>query len=390
MPPKRSLRKPLLALFGSGRQPPIERQALFQPLVFFRGFFVLLLSFGFTVDLSAQVSPSDEVLDTAPIFEKLNKRSANIFEGKPFDEVIGELAEQANVAVWVDRKVDHSKTISAGQVGPTVYTSMRRIAEIRGCAMMSVRDILLIGRPEWVEKTAVSLARLPKNSLHPIDVSWSNADTPTEIIASIIDAADLGGKPIDLPHDLWAANEWSSIDPAVALTLVLAQFDLRIVAGSFPSRMDVEPATAEERYVVQYEITAERTKFLAAVRQADRASQVRTRGNRVLVSTTAAGHRAGIDRLFIERSEKTSRPMDLDTENLAFHLLNTPAIQVFEKLASAAERTCVIQESAAEASQTLVSFETNKSSFRKLVAEVARQANVTAQWTDQSLIISGL
>ncbi|TWU43068.1 hypothetical protein Q31b_21050 [Novipirellula aureliae] len=389
MPQKRPLRETHPALFGPGPQPWFRPSSSPEKFIFFRCFFVLLLSVGFHVKLSAQVSPPETTLDSAPIFAKLSQRSVNVFDGNPFGEALDELAEQANVAIWIDRKIDHSATISAGQVGPTVYLSMQQIAEIRDCVIMPVRDILLVGRPEWVEETAVSLARLPNDSLDPINVSWSNATTPSEIVESILDEAKLRAEAIDLPHDLWAANEWASVDPAVALTLVLAQFDLRLVAATFPKRMKVESATARERYAVKYEVTPERTKFLAAVRQRDRASQVQTQGQTMVVSASAAAHRAGTNQFFIEQSKMASSPTDLDTENLALNLLNTPANQVFEKLAGAAERTCVIQDSAEEACKTLVSFEAKKSSFRKLVAEVARLAEVTAEWTDQSLIISG-
>ncbi|WP_146400407.1 hypothetical protein [Planctomycetes bacterium CA13] len=329
-------------------------------------------------------------------------QSTAVINGKEFGLAIREFADQADASVWIDRHVDHSAPIDAGQVGPTVYMAMKQIAQTRECVVMPIAGVVLVGRPEWVDATATSIGSIVQSASvwstpKRIDVQWSEATTPNDSLSRIFDAASMNPTHRALDHDLWPAQRWKSIDPAVAIALVLAQFDLTFASPSLPKRLATEPIDVSNRYAQKYDLGAYRTKVLAVIRRKDRSSSAKTDRGLLEVTATASAHRMGIDEFFTtqaknHRDKNRRTPVSLDTNNVSLNLLNTPAIEIFEKLASATGRACVIDSEAKRACEKMVSLEAKETSFRKLATQIAEQISdqgiIKAIWSRNSLTIS--
>ncbi|WP_345685564.1 hypothetical protein [Novipirellula caenicola] len=330
-----------------------------------------------------------------PFFARLTATSRAIVDGKPFRSVISELADRVEIPIVLDRHVDPSVNVHVGQIGPTVFAGIQQVAESRGCVVMPVGGVLLVGRPEWVDGTSESILSLStapgKAASTKIDVQWPVATTPSEAIRRIATASGQATPLRELPHDLWPAANWKSIDSDVATTLVTAQFDHPPLPNGSPSQagaVSKTAASAAKRFTIPYRLDANRTAVIAAIRGVDRQSKLSHSGNEIEITATAAAHRAGIQAFLASQAARQAASVSLDKENLTLTLQNTSAREVLEKLAAAAGRACRIDPAAEGSCSQLITMSMQNASLRQLVQEIAKQAGVDVTWTDDTLVVS--
>ncbi len=84
----------------------------------------------------------------------------SIVDGKSFRNGVTGIAKQAQLNVWIDRRVDPTSPVIAGPVGPTVFAAIGKLAARRDCVLMPVANVLLVGRQDWVDQTASSILSL--------------------------------------------------------------------------------------------------------------------------------------------------------------------------------------------------------------------------------------
>ncbi|TWU40831.1 hypothetical protein [Novipirellula artificiosorum] len=327
-----------------------------------------------------------------PMIRQLAAPTSAVVDGKPFREAVAELAGRSDLSVWVDRAVDPSVRIHAGQVGPTVYLALKQLAATGQCVVMPIDNVVLIGRATWVDATTASLMSLRavtrKRRSPPLqDLAWPEATTPTEALKIVFDRGKISAATIPMPHDLWPAKQWSSIDPGVATCLLLAQFERTLDPEAFPKRLVVIPMDRTRQYKVRYDVAEGRSEMVAAIRRVDREMSVRTVEAGFEITATASAHRAAIDTFLTELADDLGGPGDIDTPNVTLNLANMPADQVFHHLAGTAGRDCVIAADAATLCKQLVFYQAEKVTLRQVTDKVAEQVGVKVVWTDEQLLI---
>ena len=169
----------------------------------------------------------DDFSEASPIYGKLATPMNSVFDGKSFRSAVTGIAEQVGLNLWLDRHVDPTSVVEVGPSGPNVYGAIERIAASRDCVLMPVGNVLLVGRPEWVAAATAAVMTIPDASSADarVKVAWEDLTTPSTALARA--AGKATNVSPELPHDLWPKTTWTDVNPAVAVALVLAQFDLQ-------------------------------------------------------------------------------------------------------------------------------------------------------------------
>jgi hypothetical protein len=336
---------------------------------------------------------ADDFSERDPIFSKLAAPMTSIVDGMPFREGLNRIAEQAEVNLWIDRQVDPTAPIvAAGPVGPTVFAAIQKLADQRSCAVMPVANVLLVGRPEWVDQTAASLLMLELTETEKLaDVSWDDLVTPSEAIAQAAsEFAAVGGAAVKvdprLPHDLWPATTWKQIDRRVAVTLVLAQFGRKPQSTTNISTFKSVAASGAGRFTRRYSQGKANAAIRDAMNDADSSSRVRSIKGWIQGTGSIAAHRAAVAAIFDGLAVANAPDPDVDTFTLK--KLTTTAENAFIQLARSAQKTCVIEPAAIGFCKKTISIEGEDVTLRTLIKMVADQAGVVAEWQGDKIVIS--
>jgi hypothetical protein len=311
----------------------------------------------------------------------------SVIDGKPFRDALQQVARQGQVNLLVDRRVDPTAPVSPGSLGPDIYTSIKQIAQQRDCVVMPVSGVLVVGRPEWVDATAASLMMLTQpGDAAATTVNWPTLTTPTEALNR---AAGEAPGNIALPHDLWPATQWTGIAPQVATTLVLAQFDRRLGKGSLTGRtpLTAVPVEAVQHSTRRYQAGKHSALLRQTIEQTDPAAKLRSVRGRWDVSATATAHRLATDALMVALAvPKMAKPNE-DKRQFSLEL-KAPAGDAIRKFAATANLVCVIDDTADAACRSIVTLRAKDKTLRELIELVAEQADVTATWLDNKVVIT--
>ena len=320
-----------------------------------------------------------------PLIARVTTPMLMLIEGRPFRLAAEEIARRGGVNLWIDRGVDPTATVDVGRVGPTLYDALAAVAHSQDCVIFPLRGVVLIGRPQRVDAVASELLdpdRVPRQ-IASAEVGWDDLTTPAEALAIA-----LGGLPRladnddPLPHDLWPAVRWTSVERSVATALVRGQFEpahesrhpLSFTRGyAWPRR---GPESAPEH---------QRSRWQASVTPADPAARVRViapRGSSPValeVRGNAAAHRVAIALLSeqVSAARGESPPRD-DRRTFSLKIENKPAAAVIRELAAADGRQCQID--APLRGDALVSLEAQDQTLRQLAEMVAQLAGLELRW----------
>ncbi|NND96598.1 MAG: hypothetical protein HKN47_04635 [Pirellulaceae bacterium] len=305
-----------------------------------------------------------------------------VIDGKPFRETIQQIAEQANVNVWIDRQVDPTTPVAAGQLGPTAYESFQQVAAQRDCVVMAAANIVLIGRPGWVDMTAASI--LPSvRTLARVDIRWDLLTTPSEALAITTgtEAAELPA----LPHDLWPAVHWQQLSRPVATNLVLSQFNRRTQETQTVRTLEIVPAVDAKPVTRRY-TTDEKLKPLIA--QIDPTAQIKTLKSATAVTATAKSHRLISAKLLKQAAAKVGAGNKTDDRTFSLKLVNKMAGAAITQFAQASNQKCEIRPDATQACSQLISLDANNKTLNELMELVAAQAGVSLTFDDGTVVVT--
>lgn len=330
---------------------------------------------------------ADDVTQRDPFVARLAAPMDSFVKGKPFREAILDIARQAKINVWVDRLVDPTTPVQVGSVGPTVYTAVSRLGEERDCVVMPVANILLVGRPTWVDQSAASLLSLKlkldnKNAV--ADVRWDDLTTPIEAFQIASAATEVDLTPT-LPHDLWPATSWTQIDRRAAITLVLAQFDRRPQSAVSLNKMRTDKASAAGKFERRYELDKSCLPALRATfSRVDRRGRIEPQAGFLVANGSVTAHRSALDEAFKKLAENV-KPVAPASANFEVNL-EAIAADALQQLAAKLGKQCEIAEDARDACQQVVTAK-GVFSLRSLIEHIAKEAKVTVTWLDQKLVI---
>lgn len=331
---------------------------------------------------------ADEFNSQASLYRQLLAPMTSVIDGKSFREAIVRVAEQAELNIWIDRRVDPTALVNAGQLGPNVYAAIKQIAATRECVVMPVAGVLLIGRPEWVDATADVLIKMTGPSADdPVNVRWDDLTTPGDAIKTIV-----GDQPegLQLPHDLWPTTAWAKIDRHVAIALVLAQFDQQppVAKDLDGNLVGIEFSDPASRGSCRrrYRTDKYAKEFRSALSHADRRSAVKAEGNVLVAQATSKAHRLATDKLIGRMAaDVVAKPANEAVFSLKLKERAGAAIGAF---AQRAGRKCVIEPDARELAEKVVSLEANNKTLRQLAEMVARNAGLVVDWKEKEVVVS--
>ncbi|OYP37031.1 hypothetical protein [Rhodopirellula sp. MGV] len=326
-------------------------------------------------------------------------------------DLVAEIPNQPHrhLNVWVDRKVDPDAPVSPGELGPTRYQSLVKIAEASGCVVFPVDNCLLFGRPAWVAEMADKLlsqsARINRqnesnnSSRHLIDVEWPDLTTPKEAAdliltqipfsapKSLVSQVRVQMRGGDLPHDLWPACRLQSVSPVTAIALVYGQF------AKFRTNADAQSA-----FSACYRFAGLKAKLEPLV-TSDPTINVRAERDGTVVTATLGVHQelcAAV--LAIEPREKianagASEPdplkrLQADKRTFSLTVADQKAGAVLAKLFSTGGVEFKFDASANPSLSKLVSFEAKDQTLWQLVHLIAEKSSLKIRAHEQVLLVT--
>lgn len=338
--------------------------------------------------LAADHAEASELSDQDELFRRLVAPMKSVVDGKSFRDALATIANQAQVNLWLDRRVDPTVPVALGVVGPTAFAAIDKLAKSRDCAVMPIANVLLVGRASWVDQTAALIMNLPSDSTLPsIDVDWEDLTTPKEALIAVA-GADVNVTPT-LPHDLWPSTTWRGIDRHVAIVLILSQFNVQADTSRDITALTTHPIDADGVCVGRYslgELNADlRESFQHYDQRGKFDSKSSVRKGTLVYKGPIAVHRQAIVSVM-----ESIRPQatDIDESTFTIKQMHTSAKNAFEQLAKMAGRTCQIEAAAVQTCTTIVSLEAADLTLRQLVDRVAIEAGVTATWSTDTIVIS--
>jgi len=344
--------------------------------------FVALVTF-ITLFTCNKHSTGDDLSEATPIYTKLATPMNSVFDGKSFRSAINGIAEQVGLNVWLDRRVDPTATVKIESSGSTVYGALEQIAASRDCVLMPVGNVLLIGRRDWVASVTTAIMASPTTQANPqsklINVKWDDLTTPTTALHRAT-----GNTSQTLPHDLWPKTEWSQINQDVAISLILAQFDLQFDKSLFPQRLVTSTMDRSDRFERRYSNSLARV-VRPAVTQADIKSRVRLSGKWLDANANFDAHLSATQAIFAALKPKLPDP---DKDTFTLKQMRTTAGSALQQLCGVAGRRCEIAPDARKLCETIVTVEGKDATLRELIELVASQAGVKATWSDGVISIS--
>lgn len=347
--------------------------------------FVLIASLNLVLS-AATLSQADDLSESSPIYGKLASPMNSVFDGKSFRSAIAGIAQQVDLNVWLDRRVDPTSPVKVESSGSTVYGALEQIAASRDCVLMPVGNVLLVGRHDWVAKLTATILNHPPTtnqaSSKLIDVNWDDLTTPTAALERVLGTKS--GAAQTLPHDLWPKTSWKQINQNVAIALILAQFDLQFDPSLFPQRLVTSPLAPRDRFSRRYSSTLART-VRPTITSVDAKSRVRLSGQWLQTNADFNGHHSATQAIFAALQPKLPDP---DKDTFTLKQMRTSAGNALQQLCRVAGRRCEIADNAKQACETTVTVQGKDATLRELIELVASQAGVKATWGEGVISIS--
>lgn len=337
-------------------------------------------------------------------------------DGQTMQEAIDQIVQQVDSGSrpqrwtwWRDGSIDPHQIVSLNLAGGSAAQAITQLTKPQGWEAFPIPGILLVGRPEWIDRTLAHCVSSPQAT--SVDLTWPRGTTSREAMRRVVETSG-ASVPIAadfdwLPHDVWREANFQQVDPWHVASLMLSEFRYvtprafpleRLVTRDGELPPQVEFLSPEDtrwknvRFQMSYPVQGSGTAIRQAVQSFDRTAAFRSGRDgqqRLLrVNTTPAGHRAAW-RAVWENAEVPAQIARAGREaTYDLKLLNKPAEVVLQQFAGAAGKQLKISEDAKLRSQTLVSLDAQKKTLRELAESIAQQANLQLVWGDVLIEVS--
>ncbi|QDT11708.1 hypothetical protein [Planctomycetes bacterium K23_9] len=321
---------------------------------------------------------ADDFLAGGRFYQQLTAPMSLVIQGKPFRATLVQVANQAEVNIWVDRFVDPSQIVDPGQLGPNVFAALANVAEQQNCVAMPVANVVLIGRADWVDATAAAVMPTA-NSIPRSDVSWEQLTTPRQALAKTNGASV--EKTLALPHDLWPAVTLNHVQKPVAVNLILAQFGRRL---SSPNQVDTAktlPLSANEKVTRRY---TQNDGLKSAIGTLSDPPALNSRSSIASIELTAKQHRILTTAVLGNASSNTPK-RSLDERHIeSLKIDKSKAGSILNQLAGVAKMKCIFAPSAQAARDKIISVDIKDKTLRQVIEIVAKESGLKVAWSDNS------
>ena len=359
-----------------------------------------LLIVGLVVTVVAAVcSPqnvfADDFRRKTKFWALLNAPMTAVVDGMPMRDALERIRQAVGINLCLDRQVDPTSPVKPGALGPTIFVALKKIAAERGCVVMPVCNVVLVGRPPWVDRTAASMLASEGSEAREdaadrfVNVSWPTLSTPAEALVAVAGDDRPAGLGELLPHDLWQEQKWEQIERNVATALVLAQCDLYLAERREGSsgRLLTEHRSITEPFDRMYSPDLKSSVLRKAISSHDRKSRAVVDDDILLVKATVAAHRVGTNALLTEFAKSVAASEPKDSKTFSLKRTQTSAGAALMQFAQAAGRKCIIEDDAVEACQKQITLEAKDETIKNLINRIAKKIDVMVVWGDQQIVV---
>ncbi|QEG02167.1 hypothetical protein Mal15_62510 [Stieleria maiorica] len=259
-----------------------------------------VITFLYPGELSNQISAAEPLSQKDEFAQWLQEPHTGLVDGRSLRLALQIAAAHQtqpsrHINVWVDRRVNPDSPVSPGNLGPTRYASLCKIAASAGCVCYPLDNCVVIGRPAWVaelSRQVYSQADDAAPNRHAtrgpagnrIDLQWPDLTTPNEALEMI--RGHMDDRRADLPatntfpHDLWPETLLRDISPQLALHLIAGQF------------LDVRKADENDAPFARTYQFAAAQDALKSIQNIDPNLRFDVSGGRLRLQATPAAHQA--------------------------------------------------------------------------------------------------
>ena len=380
---KRSHHRAVLSLVAKNWAGKPQTIAFLRFLVVFLTFSEVACGFNDSHEATA-APPAPPAVVSPALATKLTADFRVSLIDKPLREALASLADAAQINVWLDRRVDPTTLISTDASANTVYLAIVSAAKSANLDVHAVDSVILVGRVEWIDRTAAAIRELPRLG-DPANVQWPELTTPSQAYLACTQQAEADlVTASQLPHDLWPELRWSAIPSEIAKLMVTAQFDLKTSTNG----QGLIPITVSPRCQASYPLGKHTQVVRSVVTASDQRATLKDADNRLVVTATSAAHRLATDAWLRLPAVDTKKTLDVDKVKFTLRLQNAVIEQVLQQLATTSGRKLAIHADVASACKQPISLEVKDESLRELSQRIGNEAGVQVSWTDSELQVN--
>ncbi|MEM6689269.1 MAG: hypothetical protein AAF664_07585 [Planctomycetota bacterium] len=187
--------------------------------------------------------------------ESLAECTEMIVDGRTLRQGLRRVSEPSKINLWIDRQIDPTQPVSLGLMKGSRLELMKRIANQHDAVLGYTDNIVLVGRPVWVDGMTAATSKLELHRTSRSSIKWPKLTTPNEALKITLRQAQAKSDSKDLqelPHDLWPEYSFTSVNPRAVERLIRGQFAAlatleKLAESSIPTTipLDNQPAFLE-------------------------------------------------------------------------------------------------------------------------------------------------
>ena len=334
---------------------------------------------------------------TGPALRKqLDTRLSLVWGQREVREALASLANSTGVAIFLDRRIDPSRTLDLSVTDEPLKTVLLRVAEQVEGGVSLVGSVVYVGPKETAGKLA-TLAALRRHSAGEFAATVKSAIVKSESLAwdelteprlLIVDVAKRAGVTIEnaeaIPLDLWRAGEWPAMPWPERLTILLAGFDLTYEPAG-PESIRLVPIPRELEFEKSYTPRGAVERAAADLKRIAPAAKIAVEGKRLRVAASAEDHER-IERLLSGESVTTTK-VTPGQKRYTLTVENQPAGAVVKTIAGQLGKELTYDPAAVEKLQTKVSFTVKDVPLEELMARTLGPLGLTYRIEGPALVI---
>jgi hypothetical protein len=356
------------------------------------GFIVLLLAGG------TPLSGQQPTWKTGTALRKQLETPLSLVWGqREVREAVASLANSTGVAMFLDRRIDPSRTLDLTATDESLKAVLQRVAERFDGGDSLVGSVVYIGPKETAGKLA-TLAALRRQSVGEFSATVNSAMTKSEPLAwddlaeprtLLVELAKQGGVTIENPeailHDLWPASQWPAMPWPERMTLLLAGFNLTYEPAG-PNAIRLVPIPEALEFEKSYTPRGSAEKAAADLKRLVPAVTIVVAGGSLRVAASAEDHER-IDRLLRGESVATTK-VTPGQKRYTLTVENQPAGAVVKTIAGQLGKELTYDPAVVEKLRTKVSFTVKDVPLEELMAQTLGPLGLTYRIEGPALVIA--
>lgn len=353
---------------------------------------------GLIVALATMAASSSADDFPRPVSAPLRTSLRIVVEGKPLGETVADLGARTGLRVWIDRRVDPSRSLSRDGYGPTAGEILEQFADEHDLELAIADEVALLGPPPISERAATemmaawdslvaSTTASPDHrtaSLAEIRaVRWPILTTPSEALQIVAETWGLQIDGVSLPHDLWPEADLGEVRVTTALGLIGVGFDLALELDPATRRVTARPLRPATPVAREYPWRTLPPPLRSELTSPAVGGQLRKQDDRWALSGPARAHAMLESSLLAAARRPTSnapgRPAASAEKRFSLRLVNKPADEFLKSLCRSAGWQLEIAPEAAESLAQPIDMQVEQATLDELVERAVTPLSLRAE-----------